>query len=333
MPARPQNSPAPVTLPAAAYWAENDERRAQRFYVLLCLALTSIHDRFIAGEERQRGNLNWAATMAYYSIVHAARCLCFQGLGNFHTDHGAVASFLRDRACAPFDWLHTFVTGERLRRDGERISDAFQTLSTHLTNLLGARSIDADLRTVGELLDAARPLRNDANYEALLIAHEQHHAIVEPLVADLGNDLTAAARWVGDLLADAVVAEVDRGPNVPDVARPAYRRLAQEHFGFRMDSWIGQKLSGESRATFQQFAERLRFVGETADSSALDRYILHPAFGGAFDSKRGLMRRYQDRAHDFHNLVANLAPRGNRLTPALGASEPLEAESVRRSQS
>ena len=45
----------------------------------------------------------------------------------------------------------------------------------------------------GEVLAPASRLRNDSNYEALLIAHEFRHETISPAFADLSSHVASAA--------------------------------------------------------------------------------------------------------------------------------------------
>jgi len=299
-----QGSHDPQTLPSLRYWTENKERRAQRFYVMLCLALASIHDHFVAAEERRRKNLNWSATMAYYSMVHAARFLCFLAFGDFPTNHAKLAQLMTGCGESQLNWLKESMNAIRSRVS---VADAAQQLVGHLRDKLSMSDVEQGVAYLGKILNSARKLRNDSNYEALLIAHETHHIHVGSLAKMLASDMADAAAWVGDFLARALVAEIDCGPHIPTEARAEFRGLAQSHFGFRMNCWIGEKLTGETSTAFQQYAGSLGLDGGTHADETIESYVLLPSANGLFRSKQSLMDSYGQKIRGFRELVSALS--------------------------
>ncbi len=288
-------------LGSCRYWIESPERHAQRFYILICLALSSIHDHFFGVEERRRGNHNWSATISYYSIVHAARSLVFQALGSFPTGHSQLGSLLSGRFTGQLDWLQRF---DRTLPNAERPADTRAILATHLRDALGLRTADNDVARLAEILQHAKKLRNECNYEALLIAHQRHHVIVADAVEQLAADMEQAADEVGSLLARTLVAEVQRGPDIPEDQRPTYRALAHDYLQFGWQHRIEPGLqASDVRQQLRAYMDTITFDGPRADYDVLERAISLPGRDGLFDTKQGLMKRYQDDIQEFGRVL------------------------------
>lgn len=283
------------------YWTESSERRAQRFYVLICLALSSIHDRFLGASENHRRNCNWSATISYYGIVHAARFICFQVFGTFPTAHNKLGDLFGGSFHGPFDWLAKF---NGRPENPQRVTNARAMLTTYWDQTLHLTDTDARITRLAEILGRAKNLRNDSNYEALLIAHQRDHVLVEGCVKELADHMERAAIEVGDLLADAIVAEVDYGADIPDAERPSYRHLALDYLQIRgRDALRPRSLTNDLRIEFEQYFCRFALEGPRAPYDDLEQAIMLRAFGGLFDTKQGLMTRYQNDIQEFGRVV------------------------------
>ncbi len=304
------------TLPSVAYWVKSDERRAQRFYVLICLALSSMHDRFLAVEERLGGSKNWSTTMSYYSIVHAARFLCFQALGDFPKGHGALANLLSGRRSVGLDWRQEFSGRQAGPRPGSGAVGNGRTdsvapgtwravLESYLTNDLQIPDTTASIDRLAQILDCAKSLRNDSNYEALLIAHEQNHLLITEHVDRLAADMGEAARWTSELLRCALVAEVDHGPDIPEAERPAYRAMARDCVRIRAVDLIEPRLSRPSdRDNFRDYIEQFGLDGPSAGYDHLEKAIGLPGYDGLFGSKAALMQKYLEKIDEFNVFLS-----------------------------
>lgn len=138
--------------------------------------------------------LNWAATSLYYSIVHTARLLIFVAYGDFPTGHTQLPDCFDGRAPTATTWLSKFlgqVGVPRDRRTGAEVNARRMELFW-----TGAGVADAGhvLQTVGAALRSAKDLRNDNNYESLLIAHEYRHTGLTELFARLAAAMRILAR-------------------------------------------------------------------------------------------------------------------------------------------
>ncbi len=288
-------------LGSCRYWLDSPARQAQRFYIVICLALSSIHDQFFAAEERRRGNYNWSATISYYSIVHAARLLSFQAFGTFPTGHADLASLLAGRFRGPLNWLSKFVGDENL---ADRVPNADALLAAYLCDTLGLAEATQSLSRLAVILQHGKSLRNESNYEALLIAHQRHHVIVADAVEQLASHMEQAAGEIGRLLAESLTAEVERGPDIPGHQRPAYRALAHDYIQFGGEHRIEPALqSPDVRRRLREYLCTITLAGPRADYDALEQAISLPGHGGLFDTKQGLMKRYETDIQEFGRVL------------------------------
>src|SRR5947209_2957867 len=86
--------PSPDSIAAREHWRRSPAHVAQRFYVAFCLFMSSVQDAFLGLMDRERNNRNWAATCAYYALVHGGRLLTFLALGDFPRRHKTLQAIL-----------------------------------------------------------------------------------------------------------------------------------------------------------------------------------------------------------------------------------------------
>jgi hypothetical protein len=65
------------------YWEQDSASSDQKFYTAFCILASACSDYAVGTELRLRKKLNWACTVLYYSLVHAARLICFVETGDF----------------------------------------------------------------------------------------------------------------------------------------------------------------------------------------------------------------------------------------------------------
>lgn len=215
-------------LASIEYWRTRQERVPQRFYMAFCLLMSSIQDWILSLKEIESQNLNWSATCSYYSLVHGGRLLCFLALGDYPTRHPELRTLMAgmeettgNRQTGPnrqttghrqansdgypFDWLRGFGRIEQTRQThtiGGQLLQKRELLAAYLEDI---RVPEARTRLdeFGRLLKAAGPLRNDSNYEALLIAHEFHHIKITKAFQSLSDAMARAAGASLPLFIDA----------------------------------------------------------------------------------------------------------------------------------
>lgn len=296
------------------YWMTRDpehrrDRPRQRFYVACCLLMSSVQDWLLGLKEKEGKNFNWSATCSYFAMVHAARLLCFLAHGDFPTSHAAMARFLCGRpGRSSMNWLRDFsLEGiEQKCLDRQAHDDLLEFLQR-----LGIREGQRRLKSFGELLDGGRGLRNDSNYEALLIAHEYHHHGDTPLGAQHTRyppghhrypvDLTDAFGKLADCMSEAAergmelgietfIAFMDCDPSLGR-ERDALRGFFCEFVVKRVREAIDHKLGGNHRcvAELEKVVDKLlsskRIRGDFSD---VVRSIHQEVFG----LKQSLMARF-----------------------------------------
>lgn len=188
------------------FWESNDRCRDQKFYTAFCILVSACSD-YAAGIKLKRdNNLNWACTALYYSLLHAARLMCFVQTGDFPRQHNDLGKLLSQgglRVGGRNTWI-----GKELKPYVARYGIEVEPVTEFRLNGLSPEN----RKRWGEIFQRAKPLRNDANYEGLLISHEYGHTVVTELFKGLGSAFHKACET---LLPDAVClfkGFVDRSP-------------------------------------------------------------------------------------------------------------------------
>lgn len=160
------------------------QRLGERVYICACLFWTALHDRRL-GQRLLNQNPNWSAVCNYYSMVHSLRLFWLALYGSYPKGHSDLAKGLQcGRPGARADW-----TIELLEPGKKRLSGpAFQAL---LQDQFNAAVLATQVPLIGAMFDAARNLRNDSNYESLILAHQYSHDWVE---VNIPVEMTRTAR-------------------------------------------------------------------------------------------------------------------------------------------
>jgi hypothetical protein len=146
-------------------------------------------------DERRQGaaRLNWAGTAFYYSLVHTARFLIFTAAGDFPTAHNKLGQVFSESNSGGVstNWLNSFAASPTVH----------YTTKISLEHLVGywsdGASKEGTVALFGWFADAlvkAKALRNENNYEALLIAHEYKHSYLNSSFKQLANAMEQVAR-------------------------------------------------------------------------------------------------------------------------------------------
>ena len=245
-------------LGSIRFWRESEQRAAQRFYVAFCLFVSAVQDAFLGLRERETGNLNWSGTCSYYSLVHGGRFLAFLAFGDLPMQHRDLADLFDTEAGIrarshyetngyPFDWLRKFV-GQSAAPDADTEpnqqwvrENATHDVVIRYLQTIGVDDAEARVRQFGRMLGLAKPLRNDTNYEALLIAHEYRHQEMTQAFCELSSALSDAALTSLTLLRDAMRCMVLHDGDL-DANRPGYIALARRYTDFQLREAVGRKL-------------------------------------------------------------------------------------------
>jgi hypothetical protein len=188
------------------YWEASDEGRSQKLYAGFCEFASSVVDycegrRLLDQGRNSSGRLNWSATASYYSLVHSGRFLLFMAVGDFPTIHSRLARCFdqENRAPEPTDWLTKFPAldyrfGPMATRYSTDVD--FQRVHDFWAPFLAGNEATNFLVWFGTVLDRVIDLRNENNYEAILIAHEYRHWEMTEVFQHLATQMQDGARQV-----------------------------------------------------------------------------------------------------------------------------------------
>lgn len=309
-----------VNLPSVAYWRGG--RQPQRFYVAFCLLMSSIQDSLLGLKEQGSANLNWSATCSYYALVHAGRLLTFIALGDYPKSHAELRRVVgitgqhprrrpRARDGFPFDWLRGFSVEASPGSPQNEPSaappsaggsiDLREALVQYWTDT-GVERAAERLNRFGAVLEAAGELRNDSNYEALLIAHEYEHVTMTSAFECLARDMAAAADSNLPFVAEAFTRFLRADPDLePD--RGGYSAFARDYLEDRLVLAVDRKLGG-----YQDLKKKLRATVARIDvpSTGIDYHDLeHKVSLDIFGGKARLMGAFQGRIEELRRATGN----------------------------
>lgn len=301
-------------LASLEYWRTPPERVPQRFYVAFCLLMSSIQDWVLGLKERESQNLNWSATCSYYSLVHGGRLLCFLALGDFPTSHSQLRSVLaqgsqptRNRRGGvdgyPFNWLRDFITLTGGRRQLQPPGGQAESLRQMITDYLEETCVSEArqrLERFGTVLAAAGPLRNDSNYEALLIAHEYQHVTMSSAFDRLSRYMASAAESAVPFFVDAFNGFRHRDPDLPG-NHDTYEAFLHNYAHGRIGDAIRRKV-GQSSALGKRLDEFLMRL-ETRPTGVSYDHLEEQVSMTVFGNKAGLMRAFEGRIEDLRNAT------------------------------
>lgn len=187
-------------LPSNIYWAQNEEKKAQKFYITLCIYISAVSDYFIGLDLKEQGKLNWSVMASYYSIVHSARMIIFAIIGDYPKQHNKLSSLFNQKVNSEknfkCNWLQSF-DSYYSKRSNSTSEISLSELIRHYAGKLEFHNLETHIGNIGGVINVAINLRNDSNYEALLMAHEYHHEYVTERFNRLTRIITEGARkWI-----------------------------------------------------------------------------------------------------------------------------------------
>jgi hypothetical protein len=301
-----QNAPLATEMsnwPSYTYWRESDDRVKQFWYVSFCLMMSSTQDRLTGLALRENGNLNWATTAFYYSAVHAGRLLCFICCGDYPTGHAELANLLapieaprmqRQPRRFRFDWLDKF---QRYVRPDNRSRGAQPPQQDHdvLVAAINATlpMLRAPFNRFAPLLSKFKNLRNDCNYEALLVAHEVNHLTVTEGFKNLVESAEQASRLAVELAIDAYLTNL-QGADCFNRNREQFHAAHSKYLHDRFEHSLSRKFHNSitAKEELRRFTGRLDWPGAPS-ACDLDGFLA-PIMYDTFGEKQGLMGRWLD---------------------------------------
>jgi hypothetical protein len=274
--------------------------------------MSSAQDSILGHKERASNNLNWSATCSYYSLVHAGRLLCFLALGDFPTSHATLRHVLSSRPQGranprgrqhgyPFDWLNGFATLGGGGRSAQVVSSErgigveFRQIIAGYLNHVQVTDVEDRLTEFGALLAAAGPLRNDSNYEALLIAHEYRHVAMSDAFESLSRSMGTAAESALPFVIDAFNGFRRHDPDLQQ-GRDEYEAFLHEYVHDRIGGAIRRKLGGLSTLE-RKLEDVLTRIGTRSTGVRYDG-LEDQVSMAVFGAKARLMQDFQERIAD-----------------------------------
>jgi len=177
------------------FWEQNSEYQDRKFYVAFCMLESTLSNYAVARDLHVHNKLDWACTTYYYSLVHALRLICFMAKGDFPRRHDKLAELFKGETSRG-KWLTNFL--RQCQNSGVNVNETDFSLQDIISALSSGTASETErkFRRWGEILDKARDLRNDSNYEGLIIAHEHAHIRVTEDFRNLALVLKKAAEEI-----------------------------------------------------------------------------------------------------------------------------------------
>jgi hypothetical protein len=162
------------------YWQTNDSRKDQYFYIAFALLASGVNDYAVGRDLHLARKLNWAASAYYYSMVHASRLVLFLVYGDFPTQHRSLADAFGNGVHRASFWFTEFARSTTPAPDRSNPNDYKRQEVVYRYEQMGMdrRETDRMFEQWADVLQQAKTLRENSNYESLLIAHEHNHIIV-----------------------------------------------------------------------------------------------------------------------------------------------------------
>jgi hypothetical protein len=300
--------------------AGSEQLLGERLYTTSCLLWTALHDRHI-GEQLKARNPNWSAVASYYSMVHALRLLWFILYGSYPTGHSAMSHALAGRRGVKPNWG---------REEGVPPGESAITRSAlqgAIRDGLGEADLAERLPSIGGIFGAAIRLREDSNYESLILAHQYSHGSASQDFVNVQEEFTRATdsmlsanhtvlRFTVDVLLAAF--KPDRQWFCPTVAYPAsdLLQLVVAYVGAKIrscyDEWDEPEVSRSNWAgSFGPMAGLLDTASFHASGEA--GKLLRFARFSTFEMKRGVMREFRVKINDLVNALRPPRQRESQL--------------------
>jgi len=279
-----------VPVRPSEYWNSSQTRKAQRLYISFCELAAAALDyaeglSLLRRDARRQGaaRLNWAGTAFYYSLVHSARFLIFTAVGDFPTQHNKLAQAFSEShsGTVSTDWLKSFATSATVQ----------YTTTISLEQLVDYWSSDTSKGDTAALfewfanaLTKAKALRNENNYESLLIAHEYQHSYLNSAFKQLANAMEGVARTAlaAVVRSYARVLEPQRSSASVDA-----RRESQEHGAMvPLDIESQSNDDGQRRSNEAAFVRRYvenRIIEPVRSWYGTDMFVVSKAITGLME--------------------------------------------------
>ena len=286
------------------YWGHDTASSDQKFYTAFCMLVAACCD-YATGVKLQRQKiLNWSCTVMYYSLVHAGRLICFMETGDFPIMHNQLSNlFANGHLGRGQTWI-----SKRLKPYTDRLGMEVEPATDfRLRGLAQQRRCHW-----GYMLAKARELRDDANYEGLLISNEYNHVKVTDSFGQLSTAVQEACKEMLPDMASLFKSFVDSSP------RSAYWYAFLNWRSGHDETWTVSSPSGEGLYYLEAslkyrgvgrrlISEVFSWLGELRCTPDMDVQKAREAHNNivmsAFGMKSTLMKEFENDVREFRHLI------------------------------
>lgn len=243
-----------INFQSNCFWNEPDKRQSQKLYVALCLFISAASDFAVGLDLNNSGKLNWSTTASYYSILHSARLIIFLAIGDYPAKKGGhtyISNFFAGKPKSDKspdksyfgDWLEDF-THQQIRRN---TNDKFtlESICNYYAYSLKLPNTDILFSSIGKILNNAKDLRNNSNYDALLMAHEWHHVQITDDFTNLSKSMSDGAKLCLEIASSCLVNYIIYEP-VIESNRDKIKYLAKNYIVQRLYPAIDERIQDKS---------------------------------------------------------------------------------------
>ncbi|MCJ7646001.1 hypothetical protein MUO65_03725 [bacterium] len=252
--------------------------------------------------------LNWSTTASYYSIVHSSRMIVFTAVGDFPTQHNALSGlFAGNKRPCKLNWLRRFASDYTHHPNDNGATFSRQELCNHYREALKLEHAEDLIRHVGVFLNKAKELRNDSNYEALLMAHEYMHVSVSDSFRRLSQTMADAAKFCLEAATKCFKHYLEFDTSL-DNMRDAFKYFVSRHIRDRIYEPVQHRCGN-------QYVKRIKeCIGELEDIchrptqdtkkgyASLEKSISMKVFG----QKTSLMQGFNSRVNALEKDVSSI---------------------------
>lgn len=300
----PPESTKPEQWPIHTYWQESNKRISQHWYISFCLMMSALQDYLTGLFLYEKDNLNWATTCFYYSMVHAGRLVSFCITGTYPTQHLHLRK-LYDNQSVSLNWLNQFIKNRTIQ--DTTVNDFLQGASEFLETLGDSDQTSKKLKTFSEQLCSLGELRNDVNYESLIIAHEKYHNLVTEVFWDLSDAALQVSLNATSLAILTYKTYILKSSLLND-RREAFKCISNEYVSQRLKKYTQEKIkdSSECKKDLSKFCVDLKFEIDAKKDSKQASEIKKQISMTAFEPKMLRMSQFSEKVRKFVVLVSQM---------------------------
>ncbi|HEY9692444.1 MAG TPA: hypothetical protein V6D15_09575 [Oculatellaceae cyanobacterium] len=284
-------------LSSNIFWNNSHEKQAQKFYIALCLYGSAAYDFTVSIDLRTQQKLNWSITTSYYSIVHSARLIIFDAVGDYPKNHNNLSKFFVKKEEIIVDWLNHFA----LSQDGTKVEENKITLPKvveYYEKILGLEDANKSLESIGKILKNAQDLRNDSNYEALLMAHEVNHISVSKNFQELATTMSDCAKHCLLIATNCFHHYLNQDPDL-NKERMIYKYFVHKYMREQFNKIIENKIiNWEAIEQVHECTNSLEQLTDDCPSEDINKKLSHledMVSVDLFGSKAALMDKFEQK--------------------------------------